>query len=206
MPDDTDLLSAQRRQLPLARYHHSARQGDQRRAAGAAAELDVVPEDRDRHGVQGAGAGDPRAYHRGPSCRSRHRQVNGITPQGNFFVTHLGPVGGGWGAKSSEDGVSVTVCINDGDTHNTPSEQVEAKYPLLIERYELRPDSGGAGSTRGGLGADYAVTALCPMKLNRRSSGNSARPGASTTGGPATAIRSRCASTAIGRTVPPTPS
>ena len=29
-------------------------------------------------------------------------------------------VGGGWGAKSSEDGVSVTVCINDGDTHNTP--------------------------------------------------------------------------------------
>jgi len=95
-------------------------------------------------------------------------QVQGISPEGNFFVTHLGPVGGGWGAKSSEDGVSVTVCINDGDTHNTPSEQVEAKFPLLIDHYKLRPDSGGAGRTRGGLGADYAVTALCPMMLNTR--------------------------------------
>ena len=95
-------------------------------------------------------------------------QVQGISPEGNFFVTHLGPVGGGWGAKSSEDGVSVTVCINDGDTHNTPSEQVEAKFPLLINHYALRPDSGGAGDTRGGLGADYAVTALCPMMLNTR--------------------------------------
>jgi N-methylhydantoinase B len=102
--------------------------------------------------------------------------VNGITPQGNFFVTHLGPVGGGWGAKKLEDGVSVTVCINDGDTHNTPSEQVEAKYPLLIERYELRRDSGGAGKTRGGLGADYAVTALCAMQLNSKIERKFCRP------------------------------
>ncbi|HEY2532249.1 MAG TPA: hydantoinase B/oxoprolinase family protein [Xanthobacteraceae bacterium] len=102
--------------------------------------------------------------------------VMGISPQGYFFVTHLGPVGGGWGAKSSEDGVSVTVCINDGDTHNTPSEQVEAKYPLLIERYELRPDSGGAGRTRGGLGADYAVTALCAMQLNSKIERKFCRP------------------------------
>jgi N-methylhydantoinase B len=95
-------------------------------------------------------------------------QVQGISPEGNLFITHLGPVGGGWGAKSSEDGVGVTVCINDGDTHNTPTEQVEAKFPLLIEHYSLRPDSGGVGKTRGGLGADYAVTALCPMMLNTR--------------------------------------
>jgi N-methylhydantoinase B len=70
----------------------------------------------------------------------------------------------------------VTVCINDGDTHNTPSEQVEAKYPLLIERYELRRDSGGAGRTRGGLGADYAVTALCSMQLNSKIERKFCRP------------------------------
>ena len=103
-------------------------------------------------------------------------QLHGISPEGNLFITHLGPVGGGWGAKSSEDGVSVTVCINDGDTHNTPSEQVEAKFPLLIERYELRCDSGGAGLRRGGLGADYAVTALCPMQLNTRIERKFCRP------------------------------
>ena len=44
--------------------------------------------------------------------------------------------------------------MNDGDTHNGPSEQVEAKYPLLVERYALRPDSGGAGRFRGGLGCE----------------------------------------------------
>jgi N-methylhydantoinase B len=94
--------------------------------------------------------------------------LQGISPEGNFFVTHVGPVGGGWGAKSSEDGVSVTVCINDGDTHNTPTEQLEAKFPVLVDHYELRTDSGGAGQYRGGLGADFAVEALCPMMLNTK--------------------------------------
>jgi N-methylhydantoinase B len=47
--------------------------------------------------------------------------------------------------------VSATVCINDGDTHNSPSEQVEAKFPLVVERYALVQDSGGACRFRGGL-------------------------------------------------------
>jgi N-methylhydantoinase B len=50
--------------------------------------------------------------------------------------------------------------MNDGDTHNGPSEQVEAKYPLLVERYTLRPDSGGAGRFRGGLGTEQVVQAI----------------------------------------------
>ena len=93
--------------------------------------------------------------------------MHGISPiDGRFFIAAVGPVGGGWGAKRSQDGVSVTVCINDGDTHNSPSEQVETKYPILIERYALRTDSGGAGRTRGGLGADIVVQALSPMSFN----------------------------------------
>ena len=93
--------------------------------------------------------------------------MHGISPiAGRFFIAAVGPVGGGWGAKRSQDGVSVTVCINDGDTHNSPSEQVETKYPILIERYSLRTDSGGAGRTRGGLGADIVVQALSPMSFN----------------------------------------
>ena len=103
-------------------------------------------------------------------------QLHGISPDGHIFITPLGPVGGGWGAKRSEDGVSVTVCINDGDTHNTPSEHVEAKFPVVIERYELRQDSGGAGYRRGGLGADFVVTALCPMQLNTRIERKFCRP------------------------------
>lgn len=82
---------------------------------------------------------------------------------GKFFFSVIGPTGGGWGAKANEDGHVVTVCSNDGDTHNAPSEQVEAKYPLMVERYALRQDSGGPGEFRGGLGADLIIRALVPM-------------------------------------------
>src|SRR5207302_3932494 len=83
-----------------------------------------------------------------------------------FFIGNFGPLGGGWGAKLSEDGVSGTVCINDGDTHNSPREQLETKYPLLVERYTLIQDSGGAGKHRGGLGCETIVQALTDVTLN----------------------------------------
>ena len=47
------------------------------------------------------------------------------TAASEFFIGSFGPLGGGWGAKLTEDGVSGTVCINDGDTHNSPNEQAE---------------------------------------------------------------------------------
>jgi len=80
----------------------------------------------------------------------------------------VGPIGGGWGAKHNGDGIGATVCINDGDTHNSPSEQLETKYPLLIESYRLRPDSGGPGEHRGGLGTEIVVRALGPLGLDTR--------------------------------------
>lgn len=95
--------------------------------------------------------------------------IHGINPaDGKFYIVGIGPLGGGWGAKATEDGVSATVCINDGDTHNSPSEQLEAKYPVLVERYALREDSGGAGRNRGGLGCEMVVQALAPFQLTTR--------------------------------------
>ncbi|MGH7091303.1 MAG: hydantoinase B/oxoprolinase family protein [Stellaceae bacterium] len=76
-----------------------------------------------------------------------------------FFIASMGPLGGGWGAKRDEDGVSATVCINDGDTHNSPNEQTESKFPLVVEHCRLVPDSGGAGRSRGGLGVETVVRA-----------------------------------------------
>ena len=93
--------------------------------------------------------------------------LNGVNPRTNeFYIAFIGPTGGGWGAKQSEDGISATVCINDGDTHNSPAEQLEAKYPLLIENYALREDSGGAGEFRGGLGCENTVQARADLMLN----------------------------------------
>jgi N-methylhydantoinase B len=95
--------------------------------------------------------------------------IHGLSPSdGKLFIVGIGPLGGGWGAKASEDGVSATVCINDGDTHNSPTEQLESKYPVLVEKYQLRPDSGGAGRQRGGLGAEMVVQALSPFTLTTR--------------------------------------
>src|SRR5664280_669313 len=64
--------------------------------------------------------------------------INGRHPRDNNLFIYLGGlIGGGWGAKHGQDGMSATICINDGDTHNGPSEQVEAKLPLIVEKYGL---------------------------------------------------------------------
>jgi N-methylhydantoinase B len=93
--------------------------------------------------------------------------VHGRHPRDGKLYLYLGGlIGGGWGAKHGEDGMSATIAINDGDTHNGPSEQVEAKYPLLVERYALREDSGGAGRNRGGLGTEQVVRARADINFN----------------------------------------
>ncbi|MDP2409326.1 MAG: hydantoinase B/oxoprolinase family protein [Pseudolabrys sp.] len=94
-------------------------------------------------------------------------RINGRKPKDNAFYLYTGGlIGGGWGAKYNSDGMNATIAINDGDTHNGPSEQVEAKYPLLIERYTLRQDSGGAGHYRGGLGTEQVVQARHDIRFS----------------------------------------
>ena len=56
--------------------------------------------------------------------------------------------------------MSATICINDGDTHNTPIEAGEVRIPYITEYYRLRQDSGGPGRYRGGLGAELCRRVL----------------------------------------------
>ena len=92
---------------------------------------------------------------------------NGIHPStSEFYIAFIGPSGGGWGAKRDEDGNSATICMNDGDTHNSPVEQLEANYPVLFEAHALRPDSCGGGRHRGGLGIENTVQARAPITVN----------------------------------------
>ena len=97
-------------------------------------------------------------------------QFYGMNPRNSeFFIGNFGPLGGGWGAKMTEDGVSATVCINDGDTHNGPCEQLETKFPILVESLSLIQDSGGAGRYRGGLGIERVVGARTDVTFNSQS-------------------------------------
>jgi N-methylhydantoinase B len=44
------------------------------------------------------------------------------------------------------------VHVHMSNTLNTPVEALETAYPLRVRRYAFRPDSGGPGEFRGGLG------------------------------------------------------
>jgi N-methylhydantoinase B len=93
-------------------------------------------------------------------------RVSGRRQADNSLFLFSGLIGGGWGAKHDSDGRCATVAINDGDTHNSPVEQIEAKFPLLVERYALRQDSGGAGTHRGGLGTEQVVQARSQIRFH----------------------------------------
>jgi N-methylhydantoinase B len=104
-------------------------------------------------------------------------RINGRKPKDSAFYLYTGGlIGGGWGAKHDSDGMSATIAINDGDTHNGPTEQVEAKYPLLVERYALRTDSGGAGRHRGGLGTEQVVQARHDIRFSSQMDRVKCRP------------------------------
>jgi N-methylhydantoinase B len=57
---------------------------------------------------------------------------------------------GGTGARPGKDGLSVTAFPSG--VYGSQVEVTESTSPLLLRRRELRPDSGGAGKYRGGLG------------------------------------------------------
>ncbi len=67
--------------------------------------------------------------------------------------------GGGHGAHAGGDG------LNHGNAPIStatipPLEILEAAYPVRFTQWALRPDSGGAGEYRGGLGAIYEIELL----------------------------------------------
>jgi N-methylhydantoinase B len=78
---------------------------------------------------------------------------------GRFVFYEL--VVGTWGGTPEADG-------NDGLTNpaslaaNVPVEVAEQEYPIVVERYGLVPDSGGAGLHRGGLAVERVWRCLTP--------------------------------------------
>jgi N-methylhydantoinase B len=74
--------------------------------------------------------------------------------------------GGGWGGRPHADGEDASVSICQGDVRNTPVELQEIHYPFLVEHFRLRPDSGGAGRYRGGLGVELTYRCLQNATVN----------------------------------------
>ena len=71
--------------------------------------------------------------------------------------TYYETIGGGFGARPGKDGMD-GVQVGMTNTLNTPVEALESEYPIRVDRYALRPSSGGDGRYRGGLGIERTVT------------------------------------------------
>jgi N-methylhydantoinase B len=66
----------------------------------------------------------------------------------------------GWGATADHDGNDATIHPSESIVRNTPVEVLEQKTTMLVERLEMRCDSGGAGRHRGGVGLDRTIRFL----------------------------------------------
>lgn len=76
-------------------------------------------------------------------------------------------IGSGNGASRGQDGCS-GVLPHRANFRVTPIEVLEAQFPVRISRFELLPDSAGAGQYRGGLGFRREYEFLSDTDVNRR--------------------------------------
>jgi N-methylhydantoinase B len=76
--------------------------------------------------------------------------IHGYDPARRRRFICIDGLGGGMGGRQGHDGMDA-VQINTNNIPNLPTEVLESEYPIRVERYELVPDSGGAGEFRGGM-------------------------------------------------------
>ncbi len=116
----------------------------------------------------------PAAVSAGFSRRLRYA-ITGSDPRtGRRFIWHFFLARGGGGASQGVDGWSNVGEVNVAGGIRSPSIEVtEERFPFFIERHELRPDSGGVGAWRGGLGAvcDLVYEGEGPALLNTAGDG-----------------------------------
>lgn len=87
--------------------------------------------------------------------------IGGIDPRNGKPFTLYETMAGGFGGRPTKDGID-GIHSHMTNTLNTPVEALETSYPLRVERYELRPGTGGDGQYRGGLGLRRDMMCLAP--------------------------------------------
>tara|TARA_A100001391_G_scaffold205447_1_gene206357 strand:- start:21191 stop:22870 length:1680 start_codon:yes stop_codon:yes gene_type:complete len=113
----------------------------------------------------------------------------GIDPQtGNRFIFYESYCGG-MGATERFDGAD-GLSTGTSNAMNIPAEAIELDFPIRLLRYELVPNSGGAGKHRGGLGLlrEYEMLAE-ESTMNIRGDRVTFAPQGAAGGGPAQPAR-----------------
>ena len=116
----------------------------------------------------------PHAVNAGFSRRLRYA-ITGKDPRTDRqFIWHFFMARGGGGAAHGYDGWPNVGEVNVAGGIRSPSVEVtEERFPFFIRRHELRPNSGGNGAWRGGLGAicDLVYEGDAPALLNTAGDG-----------------------------------
>ncbi len=68
----------------------------------------------------------------------------------------------GFGAHAGGDGEDGIMHLSEPGCRNNPVEVLEIKGPLMIDQYGYRPDTGGPGKHRGGVGISRVYRFLAP--------------------------------------------
>ncbi len=84
---------------------------------------------------------------------------------GNASLGYYETIGGGSGAGPGFHGAS-GVQVHMTNTRITDVEVLEHRYPVRVERFALRPGSGGEGRWRGGDGIVRELRFLAPLELS----------------------------------------
>ena len=90
--------------------------------------------------------------------------IGGIDPRTNEPFAYYETIAGGMGARPSKTGVS-GVHTHMTNSLNTPAEGLEYAYPLRVQKYSLRSNSGGHGSYRGGDGIIREIEVLADAEV-----------------------------------------
>ena len=84
---------------------------------------------------------------------------SGMDKRSNTPYVYVETIGGGSGARYNKDGMDA-VHVHMTNTSNLPVEALEMEYPLMVEKYALSENSGGAGKYRGGMGIVRTIRIL----------------------------------------------
>ncbi|MHB8070098.1 MAG: hydantoinase B/oxoprolinase family protein [Desulfobaccales bacterium] len=89
----------------------------------------------------------------------------GLDPVTGREFTYYETIAGGMGGRPGRPGLD-GVHTHMTNTRNTPVEVLEHDYPLVVERYAFRPNSGGAGRFPGGRGLVRDFRFLAPVTVS----------------------------------------
>lgn len=119
---------------------------------------------------------------RADGCGSRSIIIGGRSTLAGKSYVQYEILGGGAGARAAKDGQSGT-SVNQSNAKIAPIEIIESEFPTRVLRFELIPDSGGAGEFRGGMGIRREYENLADARFSIRSTKHVIAPRGAACGG-----------------------